>query len=46
MSVIDRAAVIILARDVRVCMLNVVDDDIQVASEPRTIIDTDEEGHL
>lgn len=46
MSVIDRAAVIAQARDVRVCMFHVVDDDIQVASEPRTIIDIDEEDRL
>lgn len=46
MSTIDRAAVIALARDVRVCMFHVVDDDIQVASEPRTIIGIDDADHL
>ena len=46
MSAIDRAGVLALARDVRVCMFNVVDDDVQVASEPRTIIDIDRAGHL
>lgn len=46
MSVISRAAVIDLARDVRVCMFHVVSDDIRVTSEPRTIIDIDERDHL
>jgi len=46
MSGISRAAVIDLVRDVRVCMFHVVDDEVRVASEPRTIIDIDDRGHL
>lgn len=45
-STLDRAAIVALVRDLRVCMFHVVDDDIQVASEPRTIIDIDDAGHL